>query len=128
MTATQALTEGVVAFESLREHDEYQGQSTGKFTLTLTLSDEEAQVLVDKGVNLKQYEGNSQRKFSSKFHVQVLNPDNDEPFMGQVTRGSKVRVQWADGAPHPLHGTPTYLNRVRVLELADNAEDIPEGF
>ena len=31
------IAEGTVAFQSLREHDVWQGQSTGKYTLTLGL-------------------------------------------------------------------------------------------
>jgi hypothetical protein len=26
---------------------------------------------------------------------------------------------WAEGQPHPVHGTSTYLNKVKVLEVAE---------
>jgi hypothetical protein len=51
-----------------------------------------------------------------------------KPFMGQVTRGSKVRVQWKKGNPHPVHGTPPYLEKVRVLELAEAQGSTDEDF
>ena len=73
---------------------------------------------------LREYEGVKQRKFTSKFDVPVLNPDGSA-FSGRVTRGSKVRLLYSDGAAHPVHGTPTYLNKVKVLEVAEveGAED-----
>ena len=65
-----------------------------------------------------------QGKFSTKYDVPVLGADG-QPFQGRVTRGSKVRLLWAEGNPHPVHGTSTYLNKVKVLEVAeaDDGED-----
>ena len=48
----------------------------------------------------------------------VLDADG-APFSGKVTRGSKVRLLWTEGAPHPVHGVSTYLNKIKVLELAE---------
>jgi hypothetical protein len=123
------VTEGLVAFESLKEHDEYQGQSTGKFTLTLTLSEDEAEKLGQAGVKLKMYEGNAQRKFSSGYDVPVVDLE-DKPYNGNLPRGSKVRILWKTGKDHPVHGVATYLNRVRVLEVADTMGEgaAVEGF
>ena len=112
------VMEGVVAFENLTEHEMYNGQSTGKFSLVLSLGDEEAADLDARGVKLREYEGVKQRKFASKFEVGVLNSDGT-PFQGRVPRGSKVRLLWQEGAPHPVHGTSTYLNKVKVLEVAE---------
>jgi uncharacterized protein YwbE len=123
------ITEGLVAFESLKQHDEYQGQSTGKFTLTLTLSDAEAEKVEKAGVKLKMYEGNAQRKFSSGYDVPVVDLE-DKPYTGNLPRGSKVRILWKQGKDHPTHGVATYLNRVRVLEVADSMgeDSAVEGF
>ncbi len=123
------ITEGLVAFESLKQHDEYQGQSTGKFTLTLTLSDAEAEKVEKAGVKLKMYEGNAQRKFSSGYDVPVVDLE-DKPYNGNLPRGSKVRILWKQGKDHPTHGVATYLNRVRVLEVADSMgeDSAVEGF
>jgi len=30
-----------------------------------------------------------------------------------------VRIMYAEGAPHPVHGTSTYLNKIKVLEVAE---------
>jgi len=122
MAAQKYVTEGTVAFQSLREHDSFNGQSTGKYTLTLTLPEDNAKELEENGVKLKDYEGNSQRKFSSKFSVPIVNTDGT-PFNGNVTRGSKVRIQYQYGNSHPVHGVSTYLNAVKVLEVAEAASD-----
>ena len=120
MASPRHVTEGTVAFQSLREHDVFNGQSTGKYTLTIMLPEDNAKELEEQGVKLKDYEGNAQRKFSSKFSVPVLNPDGT-PFTGDVTRGSKVRIQYQYGNPHPVHGVATYLNAVKVLEVAESS-------
>lgn len=123
-----ALLEGTVAFESLTRTEEYEGQDTGRYTITLTLDDEIAEALSEQGVKLRSYEATSQRKFASKFPVKVVDA-NDERFIGPLTRGSKVRLAYKMGDPHPVHGVPTYLNAVRVLELADDdGAGIDEGF
>ena len=45
-----------------------------------------------------------------------------QPFAGRIGRGSTVRLLWTEGNPHPVHGTATYLNKIKVLEVAE-AED-----
>jgi hypothetical protein len=37
--------------------------------------------------------------------------------LGELGRGSKVRVMYTEGNEHPIHGTSTYLNKVKVIEL-----------
>jgi hypothetical protein len=117
-----AVIEGTVAFENLNEHEVFQGQSTGKFSMVISLDDADAGDLEAKGVKLREYEGTKQRKFSTKYEVPVLDASG-QPFVGRVTRGSKVRLLWAEGQPHPVHGTSTYLNKVKVLEGAEAGED-----
>ena len=122
------IAEGTVAFQSLRTHDEWQGPSTGKFTLTLSLPEDVAEALQSEGVKLRDYEGTAQRKFSSQYTVPILNEDGT-PFDGDVTRGSHVRILYSYGKPHPVHGTSTYLDRVKVLDLAETTlSESPEDF
>lgn len=120
-----AVASGVVAFESLRKTDVYLGQDTGRYTLTLTLDDGSVSPLEDAGVKVKEYEGKKQRKFASKFPVKVIDA-NDQPVEGPVPYGSKVRVLYNTGPAHPVHGTPTYMNAVRVIELAEAEMDYGE--
>lgn len=115
------VLEGLVAFENLTEHEMYNGQSTGKFSLVLSLDEDKAGDLDARGVKLREYEGVKQRKFASKFEVGIQNADGS-PFVGRVPRGSKVRILWQEGAPHPVHGTSTYLNKVKVLEVAEQTD------
>jgi len=123
-----SLAEGTVAFQNLQQTEVYQGQDTGRYTLTLSLDEDMASKLSDEGVKVKDYEGIAQRKFASKFPVRIVNA-NDEPFTGAIPKGSKVRVQYKLGDSHPVHATPTYLNAVRVLELGEESGDgIEEGF
>ena len=115
------VLEGLVAFENLTEHEMYNGQSTGKFSVVLSLEEPQAVDLESRGVKLREYEGVKQRKFASKFEVGIVNADGT-PFQGRVPRGSKVRLLWQEGAPHPVHGTSTYLNKVKVLEVAEQTD------
>jgi hypothetical protein len=113
---------GVVAFVNLSEHEVYKGASTGKYSVVLTLDEDNAGKMEAQGVKLRNYEGTKQRKFASKFDVGVYDMSGDE-FIGQVTRGSKVRVQFSLGQEHPVHGITPYLDKVRVVELAESASD-----
>ena len=125
MARQKYMTEGTIAFGSLKEHDVYNGKSTGKYMIKLALEEIEAEQLRRMDVKVTDYEGVAQRKFSTNYEVDVLDKDN-EPYKGPLPRGSRVRVLWASGPPHPEHGTPTYMEKVRVLEVAE--EDAPEDF
>jgi len=122
------VVSGIVAFSNLLEHEVYKGASTGKFSVVLTLDAENAKKLSSQGVKLRQYEGvngdiSQQRKFASKFAVGMYSLDNEE-FMGQPTRGSEVRVQYSlSGDEHPVHGMTPYLDKLRIVKLAESATD-----
>ena len=51
-------------------------------------------------------------------NVPVMDAEGN-PFKGRIGRGSKVRIMYAEGQPHPVHGTSTYLNKIKVLEVAE---------
>ncbi len=113
-----AVVEGTIAFENLDTHEMYQGQSTGKYSVVISLDDTTADQLAGLGIKMREYEGVKQRKFSSKYDIGVV--DNEgQPFKGRIGRGSKVRLLWQEGPPHPVHGTGTYLNKIKVLEVAE---------
>jgi len=122
------VVSGIVAFSNLLEHEVYAGATTGKYSVVLTLDEDNAKKLSSQGVKLRQYEGvngdiSQQRKFASKFNVGIYSLDNEE-FMGQPTRGSEVRVQYSlSGDEHPVHGMTPYLDKVRVVKLAESATD-----
>lgn len=114
-----AVLEGAIAFENLDEHEYYQGQSTGKYSVVLSLDEATASKLADKGVKMREYDGTKQRKFSTKYTVPVFDTDGS-PFEGRIGRGSTVRVLWTEGNEHPVHGLSTYLNKIKILERVED--------
>jgi len=121
------VLEGTALFSNLTKFDEYQGKSTERYTLTVALNDDGVKALEDAGVKVKTYipeegEPTKQRKFASKFNVRVMTADGD-PFTGEVPWGSTVRLKYSLGAEHPVHGVSTYLDAVKVLEVAEGQED-----
>tara|TARA_R110000803_G_scaffold207430_1_gene275360 strand:+ start:468 stop:836 length:369 start_codon:yes stop_codon:yes gene_type:complete len=114
-----AVIEGKIAFENMDKHELYKGQSTEKYSVVISLDDTAADTLAAKGIKLRDYEGVKQRKFTTKFEdTPVLNPDGSA-FSGRMGKGSTVRLLWAEGPDHPVHGVATYLNKIKVLEVAE---------
>lgn len=116
------IVEGTVAFSNLTQHEEYQGRSTGKFSLTLALTQESAEALSGEGVKLKDYKGTPQRKFTSQFPVKAMDVEKN-PFKGEIPWGSKVRLSVQFGKPSPVHGVTPYLKAVKVLEVNEGFDD-----
>jgi len=116
---------GTVAFSNINEFESYKGKSIDKYTLTISIADSDANKLSSAGVKVKTYtpdEGDpmKQRKFSSQFKVPLVNEDGEPmDLQGELPYGSKVRILWKEGKMHPEHGLSTYLNKIKVLELAD---------
>ena len=128
MDKQSVVTTGVVAFSNLTSHEFYNGKDTGKFSMVITMDEQNASKLEDLGVNLKEYDGKAQRKFASQYPVTVIDVE-DAPFNGEVPYGSTVRLLWTTGPVHPEFGCPTYLNKVRVVELSETgAGPDPEDF
>lgn len=125
--AQSAIVEGVVNFSNVTQHDVFNGQSTGAYSMTITLSEDDANQLATAGVKIKDYNGNKQRKFKSKFTVKRFDPAG-EVYEGEVPYNSRVRIKYTLGNPHPVHGVPTYLEAIKVLEEAVNAEESDDDF
>ena len=70
MTAT--TVEGIVNFSKLTEHDVYNGQDTGAYSMTITMSEDDASTLAANGIKIKDYQGNKQRKFKSKYDIKAV--------------------------------------------------------
>ena len=116
------VIEGLVNFSNVTKHDVFNGQDTGTFSMTITMSEDDAATLAAQGVKIKEYEGNKQRKFKSKYDIGMYTAEGDR-YEGEVPYNSRVRLKYKTGPAHPVHGTPTYLEAVKVLEEAD----APEG-
>lgn len=107
----------------LTVHEEYQGQSTGKFGLQLKLSEAQVEKLTADGVKTKMYEGQSLRKFSSRYAIEVFD-DNGRVAPENVTElpsGSIVRLEYTT-KQHPTAGEVPYAKRVMILQLAEDKE------
>lgn len=115
------VIEGIVNFSNITAHDVYNGQSTGKFSMTITMDPDSAESLASQGVKIKDYQGNMQRKFSSKYDVKTFDAEGN-PFNGEVPFNSKVRLKYKLGPAHPVHGVSTYLDAIKVLEVAEMTE------
>ena len=118
MTAT--TVEGIVNFSKLTEHDVYNGQDTGAYSMTITMSEDDASTLAANGIKIKDYQGNKQRKFKSMYDIKVFDADGN-PYNGEVPYNSTVRLKYKTGPAHPVHGVSTYLEAVKVLEEAEMA-------
>ena len=123
MTAT--TVEGVVNFSNVTEHDVYNGQSTGAYSMTITMSEDDAAELAANGVKIKDYEGNKQRKFKSKYNIGMYDAEGNG-YNGEVPYNSRVRLKYKTGPAHPVHGTPVYLEAVKVLEEAEGSPEVAD--
>jgi hypothetical protein len=112
------VIEGTVNFSNVTQHDVFNGQDTGTFSMTITMSDDDAATLEAQGVKIKEYEGAKQRKFKSKYAINMYDAEGDR-YNGEVPYNSRVRLKFKTGPAHPVHGTPVYLEAVKVLEEAE---------
>jgi len=115
--ASQVI-EGTVNFSNVTKTDVFNGQDTGTFSMTITMSDDDAATLAAQGVKIKEYEGAKQRKFKSKYAINMYDAEGDR-YNGEVPYNSRVRLKFKTGPAHPVHGTPVYLEAVKVLEEAE---------
>ena len=76
-TSEARVVEGIVNFSNVTEHDVYNGQSTGSYTLTITMSEDDAESFVSQGVKIKDYQGNKQRKFKSNYEIKRFDAEGN---------------------------------------------------
>ena len=128
MKNNSMAVEGTVAFSCLTSPDVYQGKETGWYHLVLNLPEDTAETLKKKGVKVKDYEGSLHRKFKTKSSRIPMFDETEEGnpvewLSGEIPRGSRVRI--LAGFPDTADdkwGLSTYLNRVKILEVAEQAE------
>lgn len=105
------VIEGVVNFSNVTKHDVFNGQDTGQYSMTITISEDDATTLAAQGVKIKDYQGNKQRKFKSIYDIKLFDADGN-PYQGEVPYNSKVRLKFKLGNAHPVHGVATYLEAI----------------
>ena len=124
------ITKGVAKFVYLDSTEKYNGEDTGKYTLTVGLTDKEAQSLEDAGVKVRTYTDQDTgketkiRKFSTQYKLQdnMIQTVSGETIGTDFGAGSDVQVLWKAGKKHPTHGVATYLTAIKV------ADDHEPGF
>ena len=112
-------------FSNVTKPDVYNGQDTGASSMTITMSEDDAATLAAQGVKIKDYEGNKQRKFKFKYTIGLYDAEGNA-YMGEVPYNSRVRLKYKTGPAHPVHGTPTYLEAVKVLEEAEVSPEVAD--
>ena len=123
----ELYVEGEVAFCNLKEFDTFQGKSTDKYTITVTLDEANAEALTKAGVQVKDFKGTPQRKFSTTYEVGIFNPDMSAWEKKEIPKNSKVEIYAKiSDEPYKEYGCSTYVNNVQVLEEASGG--IPNGF
>lgn len=116
------ITEGVVAFSNLSETEQYNGKDTGRYSIVITMEEDEAAKMTAAGVKVKEYKNQPQRKFVTKYpDFPVLDVDGDV-VSKYIRYGSKVRILWDGGDPHPEHGVIPYFKKIKVLEVAEGSD------
>ena len=94
----------------------------------LTIEDDQVSTLENAGVTVKEYKNQKQRKFVTQYDgFQVVDTDG-ESISKNIPYGSKVRILWEAGKPHPTHGSAPYLKKIKVLELAEHDVEGSEDF
>ena len=120
------LVQGTTIFNSaLTQFDAYQGQSTDKYSLQITLDEKEAALLGKQGVKIKEYEGEPIRKFTSRYEIPVFTAKN-ERWHDEIPSGSTVRVEYTT-KEHPTAGQVPYAKRVLLLQVGEGYEGQKEA-
>ena len=114
------VTKGKAKYVFLDSTEKYNGEDTGKYTLTISLDDKEAQKLEDAGVKVRTVSSDDgdykARKFSTKYPLafDMIKSDDGEAIGSDFGAESDVEVLWKAGAEHPMHGVATYLTAIKV--------------
>lgn len=116
------ITKGEALYVYLQETEQFDGEDTGKYTITVGLSDKEAEALEEAGVKVKTTKHpvtgkmTKARKFATQFKLadESIQTTTGEVIGDQFGTGSKVSILWKEGNKHPRHGVGTYLVAIKV--------------
>ena len=135
------ITKGEALYVYLQETEKFDGEDTGKYTITVGISDSEAKKLEKAGVKVKTSkhpetgEMTKARKFSTQFKLkdEMIQTTEGEVIGDQFGTGSKITVLWKEGNDHPRHGVGTYLTAIKVQPgytppYTSEADDVSEFF
>jgi len=115
------VTKGKAKYVYLDSTESFNGEDTGKYTLTVALDDSEAKKLENIGVKVrtitpKEGKPYKARKFSTKYPLgfEMIKTAEGEAIGSDFGPESDIEVLWKAGAEHPMHGVATYLTAVKV--------------
>ena len=115
------LVDGTTIFQThLTQHDEYQGQSTGKYSVQVKLESKVAAKLAKDGVIIKDYDGDPIRKFTSRYDVPVY-VNKTDLWDKELPSGTAVRIEYIT-KKHPTAGEVPYVKRILVLEMGEGTD------
>lgn len=118
------VTKGEAKYVYLDSTEKFNGDDTGKYTLTVSLSDAEAKKLMDAGVKVRTIkdadtgEDIKIRKFSTQYKLDdnLIQTMSGEVVGTDFGAGTEVEVLWKAGKEHPMHGVATYLTAIKVAD------------
>lgn len=118
------ITKGEAKYVYLDSTEKFGGEDTGKYTLTVALSDAEAKKLEDAGVKVRTIKDSESgkdirvRKFSTQYKLDsnMIQTQSGEPIGTDFGSGSDVEILWKAGKEHPTHGVATYLTAIKVAD------------
>jgi hypothetical protein len=120
------VTTGTAKYVYLDSTEVFNGEDTGKYTLTVAISDNEAKKLEDLGVKvrtIKADDGTSYRarKFSTKYPLsfEMIKTTEGEAIGHDFGPESEVQILWKAGNEHPTHGVATYLTAIKVSKRTE---------
>jgi len=123
------ITKGIAKYVYLDSTEKFNGEDTGKYTLTVAVSDAEVKKLEKLGVKVREFQdedGKSYkaRKFSTQYKLndEMIRTKGGDIIGTDFGRGSNVEVWWKAGEKHSTHGVATYLTAIKV------ADDHEPGF
>ena len=127
------ITKGIAKYVYLDSTEKFNGEDTGKYTLTVALDDKEAKAPEKEGVKVRTIQtedgGSYQaRKFSTKYPLSfdMVKTSDGEAIGHDFGAESKVEILWKKGNEHPQHGFATYLTAVKVSERTEGYKSADE--
>jgi len=127
MSKDYAVVEGTAAFVYLTEPDSYMGNS--KYSVTLNLTDDSADMLEKMGVKVKEYEKDGivlkQRELKRKSEFGpplIFNAEGDPIGPDAISWGDTLRCAITIGGGNAL-GRGTYIGKVKLLKKNPKAEE-----
>ena len=114
------ITKGIAKYVYLDSTEKFGGEDTGKYTLTVALSDAEAKKLEEAGVKVRTIKDADTgkdikiRKFSTQYKLDdnMIQTDSGDIIGTDFGAESEVQVLWKAGKEHPMHGVATYLTAI----------------